>query len=92
MTLLPRPVMPFLLVLLVLATAGCQANKSLRDNRCRDQVKGKDGVGCSCVYYRDEQAIYQPVPNAQIRYCLNQPDFDACLCGGTPRPFHQQIR
>ena len=89
MTLLPRPVIPLLLLFLVLASAGCEASKGLRAERCRDQVKGKDGVGCSCVYYRDEQAIYQPVPTAQIRYCLNQPDFDSCICGGNPRPFNQ---
>jgi len=77
-----------LITLIILAVAGCSGTKGLRDQRCRDQVKGKEGVGCACVYYRDEQAVYQPVPTAQIRYCQTQPDFDSCLCAGTPRPFH----
>ena len=83
-----RPTHLILLLLLVLTASGCEPVKWSQGQRCRDQVNGKEGIGCSCVYYRNEQAIYQPVPTAQIRYCQTQPDFEGCLCSGTPRPIN----
>jgi hypothetical protein len=73
---------------LLLAVAGCQQAKNLNEQRCYDAAKGKDGVGCGCVYYRGEQAIYQPVPTAHVRYCLSSPDFEECLCSGTVKPIN----